>query len=76
MKATKIRMKNGCKYSTNTTEIADIYVEDCRNPGFFSKEILHNHLKNHPGSIYVNISPYPKLVPATSMNGEKYVRSE
>ena len=51
MKATKIRMKNGCKYSTKTTEIADIYVEGCTNPGFFSKEILHNNLKDHPGSI-------------------------
>lgn len=76
MKATKIRMKNGCKYSTKTTEIADIYVEGCTNPGFFSKEILHNYLNDHPGSIYVNISPYPNLVPATSVNGEKYVRSE
>ena len=76
MKATKIRMKNGCKYSTKTTEIADIYVEGCTNPGFFSKEILHNYLKDHPGSIYVNISPQPNLVTATSVNGEKYVRSE
>ena len=76
MRATKIRMKNGCKNSNKTTEIADIYVEGCTNPGFFSKEILHNYLKENSGSIYVNISPYPQLVPATSMYGEKYVRSE
>lgn len=76
MKATKIRMKCGCKYSTKTTEIADIYVVGCTNPGFFSKENLHNYLKDHPGTIYVDISPYPQLLPATSANGEKYVRSE
>ena len=76
MKATMIRMKDGCKYSSKTTEIADIYVEGCTNPGFFPKEVLHSYLTKNPGSIYVNISPYPQLVPATSINGEKYVRSE
>ena len=76
MKATKIRMKDGCKYSSKTTEIADIYVEGCTNPGFFPKEVLHSYLTKNSGSIYVNISPYPQLVPATSINGEKYVRSE
>ncbi|MBR4020311.1 MAG: DUF3892 domain-containing protein, partial [Firmicutes bacterium] len=30
----------------------------------------------HPNSIFVNISPYPDLVPALSSTGEKYVRSE
>ena len=75
MKATKIKMKSGCYYSTRTSEISEIYIEGCTSPGFFDKTTLHNYLKQHPQSIQVNIYPYPDLIPATSSNGEKYVRS-
>ena len=68
MKATKIRMKTGYEYSAKVTEISEIYIEGCTNPGFF--------LKSNPCSIQVNIYPYPSLIPALSSNGEKYVRSE
>lgn len=74
--ATKIKMQAGCKQSSNTLEIAEIFVEGCDNPGFFLKSTLHDYLKKNPDSIKVNISPYPFLVPATSVKGEKYVRSE
>lgn len=76
MYAQKIRMQNGCRNSNNTQEIAEIYVDGCNNPGFFSKAVLHDFLKTNPNSIKVNISPYPYVVPATSYRGEKYVRSE
>lgn len=76
MYAKKIRMQNGCRNSNNTQEIAEIYVDGCNNPGFFSKAVLHDFLKTNPNSIKVNISPYPYVVPATSYRGEKYVRSE
>ena len=76
MYAQKIRMMAGCSQSTNTQEIAEIYVDGCNNKGFFSKAVLHDHLVKNPNSIKVNISPYPALVPATSSSGEKYVRSE
>ena len=76
MNATKIKMKSGCYYSTKTSEISKIYIEGCSNPGFFDKSVLHDYLQNNPRSIQVNIYPYPYLVPATSVNGEKYVRSE
>ena len=74
MYAKKIRMKPGC---TNPTlqEISEIYVDGCKNPNFFNKEILHNYLKKNPDSIRVFIAPYPALVPAVSVNGEKYVKS-
>lgn len=75
MKATKIKMKAGCYYSNKTTEISEIYIEGCTNPGFFDKSVLHDYLKSNPNSIQVNIYPYPNLIPATSANGEKYVRS-
>ena len=75
MYATKIKMKPGCFYSQNLTEIDSVYIEGCTSPGFFKKEILHDHLKNNPGTIKVNRYPYPNVVPATSTNGEKYVRS-
>ena len=76
MKATRIKMKNGCGNSNSTLEIAEIYLDGCNNPGFFDKGALHDHVKANPGSIQVNISPYPNLVHATSVRGEKYVRSE
>lgn len=76
MKATRIKMKNGCGNSNSTLEIAEIYVDGCNNPGFFDKGALHDHVKANPGSIQVNIPPYPNLVHATSARGEKYVRSE
>jgi len=76
MKATKIKMKSGCQYSTSTLEIAEIYIEGCDNPGYFSKGILYDFLKKNPNSIQVNIYPYPDLLPALSRSGEKYVRSE
>ena len=37
---------------------------------------ISSYTQAHPNSIYVNISPYPDLVPALSSNYEKYVRSE
>ena len=76
MKATMIRMQQGCENSYDTQVIADIYIEGCDNPGFFPKEVLHDYLNQNPNSIRVNISPYPYLLPATSINGIKYVRSE
>ena len=75
MKAIKIKMQRGCYYSQKLEEIDSIWIEECANPGFFKKATLHDFLKDHPGSIQVNIWPYPYLVPATSSRGEKYVRS-
>ena len=76
MKATKIRMKTGYEYSAKVTEISEIYIEGCTNPGFFLKSTLYDFIKSNPCSIQVNIYPYPSLIPALSSNGEKYVRSE
>lgn len=76
MKATKIKMKPGCSNSTKTTEIDQIYIEGCTNPGYFKKATLYDYLKSNPNSIYVDISPYPYLMPALSSHNEKYVRSE
>lgn len=75
MKATKIKMQYGCRYSQNVEEISQIYIEGCTNPGFFDKDVLHDYLKKYPNSIYVDIYPYPYLIPAVSKNGEKYVKS-
>ena len=75
MKATKIKMRQGCKNSQELTEIDSIWIEGCQAPGYYKKEALHDYLKQHPGSIEVNIYTYPDLIPATSYLGEKYVRS-
>lgn len=76
MYATKIRMCAGCNDSYKCQDIESIYLEGAKEEKFYDKEVLHNHLKNNPGSIKVKISPYPELVPAVSTKGEKYVRSE
>lgn len=75
MKAIKLKMKQGSSTSNSLLEIDSIYLKDCTNPGYFKKEVLHNHLEENPGSIQVDISPYPNLIPALSSNNEKYVRS-
>jgi len=75
MRATKIKMQLGCNNSSSLLEIDEIYIEGCNNPGFFKKEVLHDHLKKNPGTIKVNIWPYPDVIPAISSSGEKYVRS-
>lgn len=75
MRITKIKMKTGCYYSSDLTEIDELYVVDCKNPGYFKKAIIHDYVKENPGSIKVNIYPYPNVIDAISANGEKYVRS-
>lgn len=74
MKATKIRMKAGCGTSQNLLEIDSIYITGCKDEGFYKKENLHEYLLKNPGTIQVNISPYPNVIPAT-LREEKYVRS-
>ena len=76
MKATKIKMKQGCGSSNNLVEIEQIYLEGCKENGYYYKSAIHNFLKENPNSIQVNIYPYPDLQPAVSQNGERYVRSE
>ena len=75
MYATKIHMNSGCENSYYLTDIDTIYLEGDNTNQFYKKGILHDHLKKHPNTIKVNISPYPYLVPALSSKGEKYVRS-
>lgn len=75
MYATKIKMMPGCGNSQKAVEINEIYIEGCKDPGFYKKGVLHDYLKGNPGTIKVKISPYPSLIPAISSRGEKYVRS-
>ena len=75
MYATKIKMKAGCYKSENLLEIDEIYITGCDNEGFFKKAGLHDYLEKNPGTICVNINPYPSLIPVESIYGEKYVRS-
>lgn len=75
MYVTKIKMKPGCYYSSNLVEIDELYITECAQPGYYKKAIVHDYVKNHPNSIKVYKYPYPALISATSVNGEKYVRS-
>ncbi len=74
MKATKIKMKSGCKDSKRTWEIDSIYID-----GFHSykkKEDVYDYLVKNPYSIQVNLYPYPFLQPVNSNIRGKYVRSQ
>nr|WP_122012261.1 DUF3892 domain-containing protein [Maliibacterium massiliense] len=73
--ATKIRMTRGCAHSDSLLEIEDVYLANGVGEGYFSKEMVYDYLVENAGAVRVNIPPYPKLVPATSKYGEKYVRS-
>ena len=75
MKAIKLKMKRNCFWSNNLEEIDSIYITECANPGYYKKEVLHDFVKDNPGTIQVNIWPYPSLIPAISVKREKYVRS-
>lgn len=76
MYATQIKMKQGCSSSNNVQEISEVYLEGCQAPGFYKKEGIHDYLLKNPNSIQVKISPFPFMLPAISVRGEKYVRSE
>lgn len=74
MKATKIKMKQNCKYSMNVCDINFIYIDSTNS--YWKKAQVHDFLNLWPKSIQVNIVPYPSLIPVISSTGEKYVRSE
>ena len=75
MYVTKIKMKPGCYYSSKLTEIDQLYITGCETPGYYKKAVVYDFLKENPGSIKVDIYPYPTVIPALSSNKEKYVRS-
>ena len=76
--ATKIKMRD--KDKDNLLEISEIYLEDrvnSANSNWYTRENIHNWLKdNNDTGAKVDISPFPNLVHATSINGDKYVKSE
>lgn len=76
MKVIKIKMLQGCKTSNILEEIDEIYLTGCKNDGYYKKATIHNYLVENPGTIQVNIYPYPDLDPVVSSRGEKYVRSK
>ena len=77
MRATKIRMNHGFGTANDLLEIESIYLTGVKEEKFYKKEILHEHLNKNPGTIQVDIYPYPNVIPAIgpSPNREKYVKS-
>lgn len=77
-KAIAIRLNWGCTSPKSCNDISDIKIRDdlWGTEEWKAKAVVHDMVKASPGSIKVNIASYPDLVPATSKNGEKYVRSE
>ncbi len=75
MRAIKIKMKAGSYYSSQLTEIDQIYLTGCNPEGYYKKADVHDYLVKNPKTIQVNIYPYPDCLPEISVNGEKYVKS-
>lgn len=75
MRATKIKMRAGSYYSDSLLEIDQIYIIGAQQEGYYPKASVHDAVKSDPGSIQVDIWPYPNLIAAISPLGEKYVRS-
>ncbi|WP_302015416.1 DUF3892 domain-containing protein [uncultured Akkermansia sp.] len=74
--ATKIKLKPGRIHPHSASEIPTIYLAGVPNERFYAKEVVYDLVKQGY-IIRVNIGPhYPKLIAATSSEGEKYVRSE
>lgn len=74
MKAQKVRPETSSRNLRSVGEIAEIYIDewDC----FVCKETLHEFLRENPGSIQVDILPFPNLIPGISASGARYVRSK
>ena len=68
----KIKMHDDCQNSKCSKDIAQLYIPGV---GWCLKEDVHNYLILHPQSIVVGKSPFPRLFPAVSIYGEKYIRS-
>ena len=75
MKITKIKMHTSKESSNHCIDIKDLYIPDCREPGWYPKASVYDAIKQGM-TFYVDIKPYPECVAALSETGEKYVRSE
>ena len=73
MKAIKIKMKRNCGDSRNVQDIDSIYIDAANT--YWKKSQVYDYLQKFPKTITVNIAPYPYLISAMSIQGEKYVRS-
>ena len=73
---TKIRMKYGCASSSKLTEIEQLYISGKHFEGWYTTQEIYDYLLDSPGTIFVNIEPYPELLPAVNASGEKYVKSD
>lgn len=73
MKAIKIKMKRNYGNSENVQDIDSIYIDGTNI--YWKKSELYDYLQKFPKTITVNIPPYSYLIPAMSIQKEKYVKS-
>lgn len=73
MKAIKIKMKRNCGNSGNVQDIDSIYIDGTNT--YWKKSEVYDYLQKFSKTITVNIPPYPYLIPAMSIQKEKYVKS-
>ena len=73
--ATAIKMCTGCEHSDDVEKIDKIYLVNSNEGNWYTKEVIHDHLVKNPETIAVGTKSGPKVVPRTSVNGNKYVKS-
>lgn len=73
MKAIKIKMKRNCGDSRNVQDIDSIYIDGTNT--YWKRSEVYDYLQKFPKTITVNIPPYSYLIPAMSIQKEKYVKS-
>ena len=76
MYATKIKMCTGHGNSYSCEHIDSIYLTGNNTEQFYKKATLYDYLTKNPGTIKVDIHPFPNIIPAISAGGVKYVKSE
>jgi hypothetical protein len=77
MRATKIKMKPGCEGSSEPLEIDQVFIvgKGIFTTGWYDKEFIHDHLLANPGTIQVDVAPYPNLTTAYGARHAKCVVS-
>ena len=73
--AIAIRMKKGRENFNSLLEIDEVYLKYNNKGEWYKKEALYDYLMEHPKTIKVGQVNGPYMIPAISVNGEKYVKS-
>lgn len=76
MLAVRLIMKKGAEYSNNPRDIMSLVIQDNKTCKLCAVSETYRYLKANPDTKISVKGSETYLVPAESLNGERYVRSE